>query len=364
MSQLTEYLRLAVQEDASDIHIKAGQPPLYRVHKELVVGPYEPLTVEQLREIADEVLPRHLAASYAEKHEVDFSHREPDVGRFRFSLFDGEGYPTLAIRHIKDKIPALEDCNLPPVLERLVHEQAGIVILSGTTGCGKSTTLAALIEQINQTYARRIITVEDPIEYAFTDKRSAVTQREVGLDTESFPAALRHVLRQDPDVILIGEMRDVNSVRTGITAAETGHLVFTTLHSGTAAAAVPRLLDMFPKEEQDQVRMAVASNLCAIICQRLIPSIGGGVIPAAEVMFNSPTVKKLISKNQLELLGAAVECGGESGMQTFHQALYQLIKGGVVSEEVGMKHAPNPESLSMNLRGIFLDEGRKILAAL
>ena len=236
--------------------------------------------------------------------------------------------------------------------------------LSGTTGCGKSTTLAALIEQINLRLRRRIVTIEDPIEYAFTDKLSAITQREVGLDTESFAAALRHVLRQDPDVVLIGEMRDMDSVRTGITAAETGHLIFSTLHSGTAAAAVPRLLDMFPVEEQVQVRMALASNLSAIVCQRLVPTIGGGVIPAAEVMFNTPTVKKLIMKNQLNLLGAAIETGGEHGMQNFNQALFQLIKGGVVSEADGMRFATNPESLQMNLRGIFLDEGRKILSSL
>ena len=364
MPMLTEVLRHAVQAGASDIHLKTGQPPLYRADKKLAAGPFEPLTAEQLRAIAAEIMPKHLGKAYAEKHEVDFSHREEGVGRFRVSLFDGEGCPTLAIRHIKDQIPDLDDCNLPSTLERLVHERAGIVILSGTTGCGKSTTLASLLERVNNTYARRIVTVEDPIEYAFTDKKSYITQREVGLDTETFATALRHVLRQDPDVILIGEMRDVDSVRTGITAAETGHLVFTTLHSGTAASAIPRLLDMFPKAEQDQVRMAISMNLCAVICQRLIPAIGGGVIPAAEIMFNSPTVKKLIAKNQLELLGAAIECGGENGMQNFNQAIYQLIKGGVVSEEVGMKFAPNAESLAMNLRGIFLDEGRKILAAL
>ena len=361
---LTEVLRHAVTVGASDIHLKPGQPPLYRIDEALAPGPFEPLGLEQLRAIAAELAPPHLAARYAETHEIDFSHREDGVGRFRVSLFDGEGCPVLAVRHIKDRIPDLDDCNLPPALERLVHERAGIVILSGTTGSGKSTTLAALIERVNQTYARRVVTVEDPIEYAFTDKRSYITQREVGLDTESFHSALRHVLRQDPDIILIGEMRDVDSVRTGITAAETGHLVFTTLHSGTASAAIPRLLDMFPKGEQDQVRMALSANLSAVVCQRLIPSIGGGVIPAAELMFNTPTVKKLIAKNQLELLGAAIECGGENGMQNFNQSLYQLIKGGVVSEETGMKFAPNPESLSMNLRGIFLDEGRKILASL
>lgn len=364
MSMLTEVLRQAIAAGASDIHIKRDQPPFFRVDKQLAPGPFEPIDLEQIRAIVAEILPSHLHHDYEKRHEVDFSYKEEGVGRFRISLFDGEGSPTLALRYVKDKIPALEDLNLPPVLETLVTQRTGIVILSGTTGCGKSTTLAALIEQINQRFRRRILTIEDPIEYAFTDKLSAITQREVGLDTESFAAALRHVLRQDPDVVLIGEMRDMDSVRTGITAAETGHLIFSTLHSGTAAAAVPRLLDMFPVEEQEQVRMAIANNLTAIVCQRLVPTIGGGVIPAAEVMFNTPTVKKLILKNQLNLLGAAIETGGEHGMQNFNQALYQFIKAGVVSEADGMRFATNPEALQMNLRGIFLDEGRKILSSL
>ena len=364
MSMLTEVLRQAITAGASDIHIKRDQPPLFRVEKKLAPGPFEPIAVEQIRAIVSEILPFHLRRDYDVRHEVDFSYKEDGVGRFRVSLYDGEGCPVMALRYVKDKIPALEDLNLPPVLETLVTQRTGIVILSGTTGCGKSTTLAALIEQINLRLSRRIVTIEDPIEYAFTDKLSAITQREVGLDTESFAAALRHVLRQDPDVVLIGEMRDMDSVRTGITAAETGHLIFSTLHSGTAAAAVPRLLDMFPVEEQEQVRMAIASNLSAIVCQRLVPTIGGGVIPAAEVMFNTPTVKKLIMKNQLNLLGAAIETGGEHGMQNFNQALFQLIKGGVVSEADGMRFATNPDSLQMNLRGIFLDEGRKILSSL
>lgn len=364
MSMLTEVMRQAVAAGASDIHVKRDQPPLFRIEKKLGPGPFEPITVEQIRAAVDEILPSHLKRDYEIKHEVDFSHREEGVGRFRVSLFDGEGCPVFALRYVKDKIPDLEDLNLPPVLDTLVDQRAGIVILSGTTGCGKSTTLAALIERINLRYRRRIVTIEDPIEYAFIDKLSAITQREVGLDTESFSSALRHVLRQDPDVVLIGEMRDTDSVRTGITAAETGHLIFTTLHSGSAASAVPRLLDMFPVDEQEQVRMALATNLSAVVCQRLVPTIGGGVIPAAEVMFNTPTVKKLIAKNQLNLLGAAIEAGGENGMQNFNQALYQLIKGGAVSEADGLRFAPNPESLQMNLRGIFLDEGRKILSAL
>ncbi len=364
MSMLTEVLRQAIADGATDVHLKRGQPPLYRIEGQLVDAPFEPLTLDQIRATVGEILPPHLKEAYATQHEVDFSHHEDGVGRFRFSLYNGEGAPVFAIRHVKEQIPDLEDLHLPPVLEKLVDEHAGVVILSGTTGCGKSTTLAALIEQINLKYQRRIVTVEDPIEYAFTDKQCAITQREVGLDTVSFASALRHVLRHDPDVVVIGEMRDTDSVRTGITAAETGHLVFTTLHAGSASAAIPRLLDMFPVEEQDQVRMALAANLRAVVSQRLVPTIGGGVIPAVEILFNSPMVRKLIAKNQLNLLPAAIESGSESRMQNFNQALLQLVKGGAVSEAVAMEHAPNPELLQMNLRGIFLDEGKKILASI
>ena len=364
MSMLTDVLRQAVDAGASDVHIKRDTPPLFRIEKNLGTAPFEPISIEQINAIVSEILPSYLVDEYQKTHEVDFSHREEGVGRFRISLYTGEGFPVLAMRYVKDKIPDLEDLNLPPILETLVEERNGIIILSGTTGCGKSTTLASLIELINIGQSRRIITVEDPIEYAFEDKKSIVTQREVGLDTESFSSALKRVLRQDPDVILIGEMRDTDSVRTGITAAETGHLVFTALHSGTAASAVPRILDMFPSDEQDQVRMALANNLRAVVCQRLVPTIGGGLIPAAEIMFNTPTVKKILIKNELRLLGAAIEAGGENGMQNFNQALYKFVKAGVVSESDGMRFAPNPDSLQMNLRGIFLDEGRKILSSL
>ncbi len=364
MSVLSEVLAQAVKAGASDVHLKGGRQPFFRVEKRLTPAPFEDISPEQMSAIVEDILPAHQRAAYEQKHEVDFSFSEPGVGRFRASLFCGEGEPVAALRYVKSEIPDLDDLNLPPVLERLVDLRSGIVILSGTTGCGKSTTLAALIEQINLRYSRRIVTVEDPIEFAFTDKKSFITQREVGLDTESFSSALRHVLRQDPDVVLIGEMRDTDSVRTGITAAETGHLIFTTLHSGTAAAAVPRLLDMFPPEEQDQVRMAISANLSAVVCQRIVPTIGGGVIPAAEIMFNTPTVKKLIAKNQLNMLGAAIEAGTDDGMQDFDQALYQLVNGGVVSKEDGRKFATNPESLEMKLKGIFLDESRKILSSI
>jgi twitching motility protein PilT len=364
MSMISELLAYAVASGASDIHIKPGQSPHIRVGGMLIPSGFETLSTETLVAIAHELVPPHLQAQFASDHEVDFSHREPHIGRFRVSVFHGEGVPALAIRHVKADIPSVEALNLPPELHRLADLPSGLVVLSGTTGCGKSTTLAAVVEEINNKHERRIITVEDPVEFAFTDKRSVITQREVGLDSPSFMSALRHVLRQDPDVILIGEMRDVETVRVAVLAAETGHLVFTTLHAGTAAVAVPRLLDLFPANEQAQIRMALSANLRAIVCQRLIPSASGSVVPAVELLFNTPTVSKLLAKNQLHVLTAAMESGREDGMQTFNQALYELIRSGRVTEKEGLRQATNPESLEMNLKGIFLDEGRKILAAL
>ena len=233
--------------------------------------------------------------------------------------------------------------------------------MAGTTGSGKSTTLAAIIGDINQTQRCRIITVEDPVEYLFHDDQSVITQREVGLDTLSFQNALKHLMRQDPDVILIGEMRDRTSIRTALLAAETGHLVLSTIHAGSADLAIPRMLDVFPPEEQDQIRLGLAGNMYAIVCQRLVPDTQGGVVPAVEIMINTSTVRKLLEKNRLDVLGAAIETGAEDGMQNFNQAIYKLIKGGIITEKDGMRYATNPESLRMNLQGIFLDEGKRIL---
>ncbi len=364
MSILSDLLQYAVACGASDIHLTPNRSPHLRVNGQLQASGFEPLTEETLRHVAGEIVPEFLRKTYASEHEVDFAHIEPGVGRFRASAFLGGGVPAFALRHVKEQIPTLEALNLPPVLHRLTDYLSGIVVLSGTTGCGKSTTLAALIEEINQRHERRILTVEDPVEFAFKDQRSVITQREVGLDTPGFVSALRHVLRQDPDVILVGEMRDVETARVALLASETGHLVLTTLHASTSAIAVPRLLDMFPSGEQEQIRMAMAANLRAILCQRLVPGVNEGLLPAVEILFNTPTVRKLLSRNQLHVLSAAMESGTEDGMQTFNQALYALIRAGRITEAEGLRQATNPESLAMNLKGIFLDEGRKILASL
>lgn len=364
MSVINELLARAVELGASDVHIKPDQQPYLRVGGHLIPAGYAALSADDVEAIIEDLIPEHLRVLFGEQHEADFSHKEEDVGRFRVNVFVGSGSPAVAMRHVKEQIPTLEELRLPSSLYRLADVQRGIVLLCGATGSGKSTTLAAIIGEINRRHERRIITIEDPIEYEFNDQSSLITQREIGLDTLNFSNALKHVLRQDPDVILIGEMRDPETIRTALLAAETGHLVLTTLHASTAALAIPRMLDVFPPAEHEQIRFAVAGNMQAIICQRLIPDSSGSVVPATEICFNTSTVQKLIRSNRLDVIGAAIETGGDEGMQTFNQSLYALVKDGTISEKDGMLHATNPESLRMNLQGIFLDESRKILATL
>lgn len=364
MSIIRDLLAKAVQLKASDIHIKAHYQPFYRVSSELVESGFEVITPEGMWEIVKDFMPPHIVKQYEETHEADFSHAEEGVGRFRVNVFMAQGVPAIAMRHVKSKIPNFEDIRVPPKIKDMAYVERGIVLMAGTTGSGKSTTLAAIIGEINRTQRRRIITVEDPIEYVFEDIQSIITQREVGLDTLSFEESLKHLMRQDPDVILIGEMRDPDSIRISVLAAETGHLVFSTLHAGDAALAVPRILDVFPESERDQVRMALAGNLHAVICQRLVPDVSGSVVPAVEILINTSTVRKLLEKNQLDVLSAAIETGAEDGMQSFNQSIYKLIKSGLITEKDGMQYASNPESLRMNLQGIFLDEGKRILGSL
>jgi len=362
MSILRDLLAKAVELGASDIHLKHNQDPYFRVSSRLLESGFAPLTREDLETIVKDILPPHMVDSFHEEHEADFSYEEEGIGRFRTNIFMAQYVPTIAMRLVKTSVPSFAELGLPPILERLATAPRGVIIASGTTGSGKSTTLAAMIQRINNTERRRIITLEDPVEYVFPDDKSLITQREVGLDTISFNAALKRVMRQDPDVIMIGELRDHLSFMAGLAASETGHLVMTTLHSGTASQAVFRILDLFPSSEREQIRMALATNLHTVVCQRLVPAVRGGVVPAVEIMINTPTVRKLLMKNQLDVLSAAIETGSEDGMQTFNQHLYSLIRSGTISEADGMENATNPEQLRMNLQGIFLDESKRILS--
>lgn len=361
MAILSELLQRAISLEASDIHIKSGTAPYFRVNGVLGPSGFDVLSADDLAAIIAQIVPSHIEDQFASEHEADFSLYEEGVGRFRVNVFVSQGKPAIAMRHVKTDIPTFEYLRLPAQLAKLASIPRGIILLAGTTGSGKSTTLAAIIGEINRTQKRRIITVEDPIEYLFEDDQSIITQREVGLDTVSFTNALKHLMRQDPDVILIGEMRDTVSIRTALLAAETGHLVLSTLHAGSADLAVPRMLDVFPPDEQAQIRMGMAANLQAVICQRLLQDVAGKAVPAVEIMLNTPTIRKLLEKSQLDVLAAAIETGAEDGMQTFNQAIYGLVKDGTITEEEGLRFATNPEALRMNLQGIFLDESRRIL---
>jgi twitching motility protein PilT len=363
MLSINMLLAEAKGRDASDVHLKVNQKPFFRVHSALAEAEHPPLTAEDLHRVLAEILPSHLAASWAEQHEADFSHSVEGTGRFRVNAFLAQGVPAFAFRYVKTQVPSLAALHLPPSLGTVAQSPRGILIVSGATGSGKSTTLAALLDLMNETDRLHIITIEDPIEYMFTDKLSRISQREVGLDTLSFQQALRHVLRQDPDVIVIGEMRDRTGLSTALSAAETGHMVLTTLHSATASQAVHRMLEFFPSTDWEQTRMSLAANLHGVLCQRLVRATQGGVVPAVEILINTPTVRKLIETDRLEVLPAAIETGGEDGMQTFNQALYHLIKGGMITQDEGMQYATNPGALRMNLQGIFLDEARRILGA-
>jgi twitching motility protein PilT len=364
MTLLEQILRAAVDNGASDIHLKPNQVPVFRIHGELTDADTTALAPDQIAEMGDQIIPDHARQSFEVNHEADFSHDEPGIGRFRVNYFMAQGKQCIVMRHVKTEVPDFETLRLPDKLKALSDIHRGIILLCGTTGSGKSTTLAAIIDEINRRYRRRIITIEDPIEYLFTDRKSIITQREVGIDTMSYQEALVHLMRQDPDVVLIGEMRDQSSIRVALLAAQTGHLVLSSLHATTSSMAIPRILDMFPPEEREQIRHALALSMEAIVTQRMLRDVESRFIPAVEIMINTPTVRKLLETNRLDVLSAAIETGGEDGMQTFNQSIYDMIKTGIVTEEQGMQFAGNPEALKMNLKGIFLDEGNRILADL
>ncbi|MBK9140467.1 MAG: PilT/PilU family type 4a pilus ATPase [Verrucomicrobia bacterium] len=354
-------LQAAVEGGASDVHIKPDAPVVLRINRQLVAIQAPTPTLEWVNTVVDNIVPKHARLRLDEDREVDFSYYVPGIGRFRTNVFQQKGVWCLAMRYVKVRVPSFEELGLLPILKQLAESPRGIVLLAGSTGCGKSTTLAAMIEHINATAKKHIVTLEDPIEYIFEDNQCVIEQREIGLDSTSFAMGLKHILRQDPDIIMIGEMRDAISFSAAMNAADTGHLVLSTLHTTTASQSVTRILDFFKPDERDQIRRQLASTLQAVVCQRMAQKIGGGVTPALEIMINTGTVKKLIEENRLEKLPAAIETGVDDGMQTFNQALFNLVKLGRVTEKEALAKATNAQALEMNFKGIFLDEARRIL---
>lgn len=361
MELFHKILKAAVDGGASDVHIKIGTPVIFRISRQLVAIEAPTPTEEWMNAVVAGMVPTHLRKRLDEDREIDFSYFLPGIGRFRTNLFQQRGQFCLAMRYVKTVVPSFEELGLLPILKTIAASPRGIVLVAGSTGSGKSTTLAAMIEHINATYKKHIITLEDPIEYVFDDNQSVIEQREIGLDSLSFQAGLKHILRQDPDIIMIGEMRDAISFTAAMSAADTGHLVLSTLHTTNASQSVTRILDFFKADEREQIRRQLAGTLQAVVCQRMVNTVSGGVTPALEIMINTGTVKKLIEENRLDKLPAAIETGTDDGMLNFNQSLLQLVKDRKVSEKEALAKASNAQALMMNFQGIFLDEGRRIL---
>jgi twitching motility protein PilT len=362
MELFQRILKIAIDGGASDVHLKTATPVIFRINRELIAVECPFPTADWMNKIVETIAPVHLKTRLNEEREIDFSYFVPGIGRFRTNLFQQRGQWCLAMRHVKTHVPGFEELGLPEQVKKIAESPRGIVLLAGSTGCGKSTTLAAMIEHINSNFKKHIITLEDPIEFVFEDNQSVIEQREVGLDTLSFHHALKHVLRQDPDIIMVGEMRDDISFAAAMSAADTGHLVLSTLHTTTAAQSVTRILDFFKAEEREQIRRQLAATLRGVVCQRMVGTVENKMTPALEIMLNTPLVKKLIEENRLDKLSAAIETGTDDGMISFNQSLFNLVKSGRVTEKEALSKASNPQALEMNFKGIFLDEGRRIIS--
>src|SRR5882762_4601261 len=296
MEMFQRILKTAVEGGASDVHVKIGTPVIFRINRQLLAIECPLPTEEWMNRVVEQLTPAHLRKRVDQEREADFSYYVPGIGRFRTNLFQQRGHWCLAMRYVKTNVPSFEELGLLSQVKKIAESPRGIVLVAGSTGCGKSTTLAAMIEHINANFKKHIITLEDPIEYVFEDNQCVIEQREVGLDTLSFNHALTHILRQDPDIIMIGEMRDSVSFTAAMSAADTGHLVLSTLHTTNAAQSVNRILDFFKAEEREQIRRQLAGTLQAVICQRMVATIAGGMTPAQEILINTGTIRKLMEE--------------------------------------------------------------------
>jgi twitching motility protein PilT len=353
---INELLKIAVTSGSSDLHLKVGSYPMMRVNGSLVVASEEKrLDRPDTEAMAHAIFsPEHLE-KFRRSQEVDLAYSVPGLGRFRVNVFQQRGTVGLVLRVIPTRIKTIDELGLPPVLKRIASEERGLVLVTGTTGSGKSTTLAAMIDYINATRAAHIMTVEDPIEYLHRDHHSLVNQREVAVDTQSFSQALRSALRQDPDVILVGEMRDYETVETALLAAETGHLVFSTLHTLDATETINRIIAVFPPHQQRQVRIQLASVLKAAISQRLLPRAdGAGRVPAVEVMVSTALIRDaVVDKDKTSMIHGAIAAGtSQYGMQTFDQSIFSLYQQGFVTLEEALRWASNVDEFKLKVQGI------------
>ena len=350
MSLVNDILRTAVQNKASDVHINVGAPPLFRIHTVVQPSDFPIVTPEGAMRLLKEILAEKRWPHFEQLRDADFSYEIPGVGRFRLNAHFQRNTIALAFRTINDKVRPIEQLFLPEICHKLTHLPRGLIICTGPTGSGKSTTLAAMIDSINRRENGHIITLEDPIEYAFVSNKCAIEQREVGSDVPDFASGLRHALRQDPDVILVGEMRDLETTGAAITAAETGHLVFSTLHTVNAPQTIERIIDIYPSDQQNQIRSMLSNTLQAVISQTLFKRVEQpGMIPGVEVMLCTPAVRNCIRENRIFEIPNIISTSRSLGMQSLDDSIKQLFVNGYISKEDAISQAAHPEKLERSL---------------
>jgi twitching motility protein PilT len=360
---LKKILALASEQNASDIHIKPDSYVVFRISGVLVDCDFVTEN-DCVRQFVNTIANDDQLQVCNKTGDVDLSYVAKGIGRFRVNIHKQRGGLAINMRLVKSEILNFDQLGLPSQIAKIPQFERGIVFVTGTTGSGKSTTLAAIIEYINTHYRKHIITVEDPIEYEFSDKKSFIEQREVGLDTVSFDSAFVHSLRQDPDIIVIGEMRSRDSFDAALKAADSGHLIFSTLHTLNASQSINRILDFYDASEHKGILSSLSSSLASIVSQRLIPKVAKkGVVPAVEILLNTPVVENILKENKLSKLAPAIENSRNEGMQSFNQALVDLVNQKVISEKEAIKFATNPEALKMQLKGVFLGSENKILGS-
>ncbi len=364
--EMQEILQVVYDRGASDLHIKVGQPPIIRVSGKLIRTQFDPLTKEDTQRLIFSIVSQEQRKTLEQTYELDCSYGLEGLGRWRVNAYRDRGSYAAALRTIVAKVPNMNELGLPPLVKEIVHKPRGLVLVTGPTGSGKSTTLASMIDWINENRCEHILTIEDHIEFMHNNKQSVVSQRELGNDTRSFANALRAALREDPDVILVGEMRDLETIELALTAAETGHLVFGTLHTSSAAQTIDRIIDVFPPAQQQQVRTMLSGSLVAVLSQTLLPRIeqtqGGtnltkGRVLALEILVNTPAIANLIREAKTAQIYSAIQTGGAHGMQTLEASLVGLCKSGQVSFEDALTKSSHPEDMqrllsSSNLAGV------------
>lgn len=342
---IQELLNLTVQKDASDLHLIVGSPPTLRISGRLLPVGDQPLADRQAGELISALLSPEQKDQFMVNRELDFSYQYQDRARFRVNAYFQQNHPSAALRLIHSLIKTPEQLKLPPIVNRFAQLRQGFILVTGPTGHGKSSTLAAIIENINSTRSEHIVTIEDPIEFIYQPKKSIISQREMKGDTHGWEIALRSALREDPDVVLVGEMRDFETISAALTVAETGHLVFATLHTNSASQTIDRIIDVFPEEQQQQVRQQLAMTLEAVFSQRLVPAKDGGRVPAAEVLITTPAVRNLIREGKSHQLDNIIQTSAEMGMMTLERSLVDWISSGTVDLETAKTYAIRPEEL-------------------